>query len=365
MKIGHSSTGEGLEQFHDFTLQVLNKKILGHDARFQIIRKVIVLDSRPVNSEQIIYEEPFHLNSDSASFRVQLKDLNSYDYSGQLIRITLIAKCIVNDGFIFDSKHSIDFQIQYEPNQHATKDAELLIQPKDDYNMLHNYRVLPTANKIYIILALILSIPLVFISLLSGLMSQFSSVHILSFINSDSAIWAIIVGVIFAIGIWFFIGYQLKKYMTFKFKKLSGLVQQNSRIAVRDLIKGKSTIALNNITLRVVACNMEHGQYTRRDGTRTRTVSFHNPFRGVILYEKLISNIPPKIQIDLFFNGDCDFSKVYASLYPPQMNGRSHGIDIYWEVQLIHPEFVDQELIGKNDLFEFRAFYTANNNFNE
>jgi len=30
------------------------------------------------------------------------------------------------------------------------------------------------------------------------------------------------------------------------------------------------------------------------------------------------------------------------------MAGENHGIDLVWEVQLLHPDFVDQELQGPN-----------------
>ncbi len=139
LKINHSSSREGCKQFHDFSLKIVDKKLLDHDAKFQIIRKVTVLDTRPVNADSVIYEEQFRMNSNTASFRVPSNDLNSYNYEGQLIQISLIAKCTVNDGFIFDTKHSINFQIQYEPKNNANEEAELLIQPKDDFNMLRNY----------------------------------------------------------------------------------------------------------------------------------------------------------------------------------------------------------------------------------
>jgi hypothetical protein len=36
---------------------------------------------------------------------------------------------------------------------------------------------------------------------------------------------------------------------------------------------------------------------------------------------------------------------MYKVLYPMQMISSTHGLDIHWEVQLIHKEFIDQELI--------------------
>ncbi|HMP04928.1 MAG TPA: hypothetical protein PJ982_01150, partial [Lacipirellulaceae bacterium] len=31
---------------------------------------------------------------------------------------------------------------------------------------------------------------------------------------------------------------------------------------------------------------------------------------------------------------------------PPLSVSKTHGVDVYWEIQLIHDKFVDQELVG-------------------
>ena len=38
------------------------------------------------------------------------------------------------------------------------------------------------------------------------------------------------------------------------------------------------------------------------------------------------------------------------------MIGKTHGLDIHWEIQLLHPEFVDQELVGPTGLFHYEHF---------
>jgi hypothetical protein len=37
----------------------------------------------------------------------------------------------------------------------------------------------------------------------------------------------------------------------------------------------------------------------------------------------------------------------------------SHGLDLVWEVQLIVDDLIDQELIGNNDAFINKDFYSA------
>jgi hypothetical protein len=50
---------------------------------------------------------------------------------------------------------------------------------------------------------------------------------------------------------------------------------------------------------------------------------------------------------------------MFRALYPPQSTSRTHGLDVYWEAQLIHDELVDQELVGPVDCFAFKDFLDA------
>ncbi len=359
MTINHSVSGQSVDKVHNFTLLVHDKSLFNHEAKFQIIRQVVVKDDRAINSETIVHEEIFNLESDSIHFHIPFKDFLCYDYTGAMINVHLSAKCIVNNGIVFDTNHSQIFHIDHTPPLNETLDAGSLINPKDEYSLLKNYGVIPTKNKIFILLAAIVAIPLVILNVLFGFLSQFTGEFTWITRTDMPAVWSGISGGLSGLAIWVYIRYQFKQYMSFSFKKLSKKIEYSSRLAIADMIKGKSKIALNNTILRVVACNLEKGQYQRGHGTKRRTVSFKNPFRGLILYEKSITHIPPKMQIGLFFGGYFNFKKMYATLYPPQLVGRSHGIGIYWEIQLIHPNFIDQELVGKNDLIDTQSFYIA------
>ena len=50
---------------------------------------------------------------------------------------------------------------------------------------------------------------------------------------------------------------------------------------------------------------------------------------------------------------------MFAALYPLAMLGDSHGIDVRWEIQLLHADFVDQELIGPTQGLAYEDFLGA------
>ena len=52
--------------------------------------------------------------------------------------------------------------------------------------------------------------------------------------------------------------------------------------------------------------------------------------------------------VDSYFRKAYPLSQCFKALYPPQMVGEVHGLDLVWEVQLLVDDFIDQELIGNN-----------------
>ena len=64
-------------------------------------------------------------------------------------------------------------------------------------------------------------------------------------------------------------------------------------------------------------------------------------------------------KIDTFFQDSLSFKPMFEALYPPQMVGSCHGLDLVWEIQLLVDDLVDQELIGNSGRFEKKDFYSA------
>ena len=104
---------------------------------------------------------------------------------------------------------------------------------------------------------------------------------------------------------------------------------------------------------------MEKEKYVRGSGSNQRTVSFSIPVRGVLLYSKKVTLIPKNQPVENHFRDSMSFEPMFKVLYPPSEVSESHGLFIYWEVQLIHNDFVDQELAGDTVHFRREDFFTA------
>jgi hypothetical protein len=155
--------------------------------------------------------------------------------------------------------------------------------------------------------------------------------------------------------IWAGIRVQLRTYMRFVLKPHTS-PQRGQRLALRDLVDGLARVDLEDITLRVVACNRECGQYKRGSGTKERTVSFKDATRAVKLYERHIALVPANMPLAMYLDGEIDFEPMFGDLYPPLAVGTSHGIQVAWEVQLLHPKFVDHEREGATAELRFADF---------
>jgi hypothetical protein len=160
-------------------------------------------------------------------------------------------------------------------------------------------------------------------------------------------------------GIWFAIRKQLRKYMRFELHGLPAKICRGDSLRASTFLRGRARVPLENITVRMVACNMELGQYKRGSGTKERTVSFKEPVRAVVLYERAIRLIPAGLPVERFLDGEVAFEPMFKALYPPQMVGSKHGLALYWEVQLIHDDFIDQEVVGPIDCFPWKDFLAA------
>ena len=68
--------------------------------------------------------------------------------------------------------------------------------------------------------------------------------------------------------------------------------------------------------------------------------------RPVILYSETDGKIPKGQEIAGYLPGEVDFGPMFKSLYPPLELSVTHGLTVYWEVQLLHDEFIDHELKG-------------------
>ncbi|MCD5380847.1 hypothetical protein LR004_02870 [Candidatus Gracilibacteria bacterium] len=341
-----------------------NSEMYGKKVNFGIISKVQVIDGSAVNTQKTIFKHTFVVQSSTEDIIVDMSKYKNFSYNGTNINIVLFSELVIDDAIIFDTKITKQIESSLFIKPKVSSNSELIINPKDSFNLIENIKAVSTDSMIKLFGLSLLGGVVILVNMLVGIHDQFtieSQTYLYSHHDSDGDANSPLVDALIGSGalgifVWRMMKKQLRKYMSFGIRKIKFLGTRDKKYKIRDIVKGKSRVDLKNIELRIVACNMEKGQYIRGSGSNRRTVSFVEPIRAVSLYSKKIDFIPRNVDVGEYLDGEVSFEKMYKSLYPEQRVSETHGLTVHWEIQLLHKKFIDQELIGDANYFIYKYF---------
>lgn len=349
------------------TIEVADRSLIGHDAKFELVAEVKVKDSRAVDAHCVLYEQVLRIDTTRLPVRIPRARVRAFSYAGSKIGLRILTRLRIADGVLLDSVLSEEQQLTVGLKPAVSTDSKALVEPKDLFDFFANLKAIPPASQLVTLVLAIVGGALLVANALVGAHDQFvpeAQTWLYSQRDSDGDGQLPLVNALMASGalgaaLWAAMRRQLRKYMQFHLSPNPGRIRRGSKVRAAALFGGSSRVPLENATLRIVAANMECGQYRRGSGTKERTVSFKEPARGVILYEKRVPLILKGMPLSRYFDDAVDFDPMFRALYPPFMVSGSHGLNVHWEVQLLHPAFVDQELVGPAGLFEYEDFLDA------
>ncbi|MFN2443023.1 MAG: hypothetical protein ABR517_10090 [Thermoanaerobaculia bacterium] len=349
------------------TVHVYDNELLGHAAELRLVRKVLVKDSRPVNASETLLTRAITALGPTNRLEMHRASFQAYSYIGAKIDVEIHTEIEIDDGMIFDTTVTEVENLALADKPAVSNDAKGVVEPADAFDFIANFKAIPPANKMITAFLVVIAGLIIGVNMIVGLHDQAVSDHEVWFYDhrgsdgdSESPLQKSLAGSgVLGAAVWFAIRRQLRKYMAFELCNVPGQIRRHDTIRASAILKGRARVDLHHVILRVVACNMEKGKYTRGSGTKKRTVSFTEPVRAVVLYDQRINLIPAGVPVESYFTGEIAFEPMFAALYPPQMIGSGHGIALHWEVQLIHDEFVDQELVCPSECFSWRDFVEA------
>ena len=342
--------------FVDF--KITNPKMMGKKAEFTLDLASDVHDSYPVNDAKKIFTHNFTVDRTEYQLKIRTDSFDGFTYKGTYASIVLRANLKVDDAWVLkDSEVSRTVQLKLvDARTGGEGDASAVIDPFDKVQFSKNFNALSSNRKLVFVL----------VALFCVIAGVWGSIAIWKMRDSDDpsgAIFGIIVFtvVVCLLLVWLKIS-QFKTYMKVTLQPMPAITR-DTRLQISQLISGKSEVDLKNMTLRVVACNMEKGQYWRRvtsgNSSRKETENFEKPVRPIILYSEKVSRIPAGQQIGAHFPGEVDFGPMFKTLYPPLDISKTHGLAVYWEVQLLNDEFRNHELKGPSDRIKVTDFFIA------
>lgn len=343
-------------------------KLLGHDAKFSLVLEVIVYDDNGINDEKVLYETPIKLTEQELRITIPIDSGAAFTYRGKRIALLLHTRVEVDDGLIFDTKVTERQELNVFKKPSINPRTKELVDPSDLFCIFKNFEALPSRNKLLITLltiaSLILSAAAIILSIFGfispedfGALLGFSGLSFDLLLNL--AAFSFMLGCGIGFGAWLMIKKQFKAYAKFTLCEPPLRISRGDKYRVSQLVTGISPITLENIMIRVVACNVEKGQTSERAGKGSYSRPFKEPVYGVLLYEKSIARLPARMPIERFLEDDVSFDPIFESLLPACMASSTHGLDLEWEIQLIHPNFIDHKVKGGANLFEYKDFLEA------
>lgn len=331
-------------------------ELIGHAATLSLRVKVDVKRSSGVDASEPICEIPLKLTATQLRLPLPTLPASLYRYRGQGIDIDLVARLRVDDGVIFDTTLEAPLDLPTRTLSANAAASATWIEPPDQYSLAANLRALAPRDRLIVKLLLAIAGLVGGGNAVIGLHDQFvpeSNVLWYDHRGSDGsespAMKSLAGSGMLGVGLWIAVRARLRRYMRITLAADVSTPRRGERRAARRLVRGEARVPLERSTLRVVAANRERGQYREKSGKETKTRSFRNPVQSIVLYEQFLPHVPAGSALEDHLDGDVDFDAIYTELLPPLKAGASHGIDVVWEVQLLHPDFVDQELVGPDN----------------
>lgn len=356
------------------TITNYEPKFAGRNGVFSFEAEVRVNDSRPVNDEKTLYKRRFRIPAAGASHQLSVprSAIRYFTYDGSKIDLDIHSRVTVERRLMLDKSVREKHKFDYVLKPRLSAKAKGLIEPKDIFSFFDNLRAIPPGSKLMVLGLAVVGGIIILINTIVGAHDQMVPEHmtwVYSHVDTDGEAQSPLVasltgsGVLGA-GVWYAMRRQLRKYMTFAFStRLPRKIKRGMQIRLADIITGKPRVPLKRCKIRVVGANIECGQYVRGSGTNRRTVSFENPIRAIVVYETELEKVPARSDIASWLPNDSfSFDEMFNALYPDCMVSKSHGLKLRWEVQLLHPQFVDQELVGKPGVFDREDFMTRGHN---
>ena len=348
-------------------IEILSQDSMNRDASFVLSHRVRVKDSDPVHDDKVLYEHRFRTTDRKTTFTFPTSKFSGYCYNGSQIEIEYQGLLKIDDAIFFDTKVTEELAYKVLKKPLLRRDAETLIDPKDHFNLLTNLRAIPVQHQVATLGLLVVGLIVIAINTIIGVHDQLSpesQTFLYSHRDSDgdssSPLGKSLAGSGAAgVAIWFAMRRHLRQYMKFSLHRLPARIDRATSLPMNQLVHGQSRVDLSNVTLRVVACNLEKGQYMRGSGSDRRTVSFSEPVQGVLLYQHKVRTVPAKKPVENYFPGELKFKRMFDGLYPPTRVSSTHGLFVYWEVQLLVDKLVDQELVGLIEPLKTEDFFDA------
>jgi hypothetical protein len=352
-------------------------------ADLRIVARVELRHPDGISEETLLHKQRLRLAPGSQDVPLPQQKA-SYDYHGEQIAVRLTLRLTDEKGKLLAEARLRDAETALlAPRPRLAQCPRELMSPKDEYSLLANLRALPASLgmsvaasglALYVVAGLNFAVGIRdqfvaepqltemqrFNLKLEGRTDELSRVRVAPILYSKGRRLVPIldsfkISLLIAALAWFILNKHLHRYGDFHLYQFLPPLRPGTRIAAQRLIRGRPHVDLFDATVRVVAGNVECWRRKPGGGEKVEK-KIRTPARAVKLYEYNLPYVPAGSSISPFLKGDVDFTPMFRALYPALMVTSESGLDLVWQVQLLHPEFVDKALPGPTSNLRFADF---------
>jgi hypothetical protein len=343
-------------------IQVHDQALLGRSAHIHVIQHGETLRSGGHQNEELLSKTKFVIRQTKE--RIVLPGAKAYSYQSPQIAITIKAKLVIDDGVFFDTKIEQACKLPLPRTDPREHDTQGMVEPSDQYSFKENLKAIPVHNRLIALFLAGVGGLVIALNVLVGTHDQFTATERSWFYDqsnskgeSESPLMKALAGSGgLAAVLWLAVQSQLRRYAKLQLNTPKRITR-DTKLAASQLISGSARVPLEGARIRIVAYNNEFGRYTKGSGKDRKTQTFRNPIRSICLFDQLIEHLPARSPINSVLQGDIYFDLAFDTLYPPVSLGDAAGIELEWELQLLHAKFVDHEVSAKSDLWVIDDFW--------
>ena len=229
------------ETHHAVKLQIIfPADSVGRNATLGLYQHVRVKDSDPVHAKKELHRHDFRIKDARTTFAIPARLFSGFSYHGSKIDIEYLVALEIDDSIFFDTKVSEEIVYNLAKKPKINKNTKSLIDPKDRFNFFTNLGAIPIRNKLATLGLALAALVVITVNSIIGWHDQMvpqSQTYFYSQIDSDgdsSSPLMKSLGSSGAVGvaIWLAMRRQLRKYMTFHFKRFAGRIDRTTSIPI-------------------------------------------------------------------------------------------------------------------------------------
>lgn len=337
-------------------IDVEDPRFLGQSASLEVYRLALVDDRSPVNDLRILASRDVTLDAESIEVRFPAAQVDGCGYRGARVTVRTWAELRIDDGVLWETTVRADVPLPERRAPAAVADAAGIVDPSDRFSAIATVATLPPLRRLAAVALFVGGVGLVTANTFLAIHDQRvpPGGHILYPRRDDAGdaiaplALSLLVSVPAAVGVWFGLRWIVRNALRFRPGSVPQPIGRDTVVPLATLVQGAPDFDVDDLVVRVVACNLEKGAYTRGSGTSERTISFADPVRAIVLHEQVLAHVPRGMRLEHVLAGSVAFAPVFDLLEPPIEVSKTHGLFLEWRVQILHDALVDQELVPES-----------------